>query len=228
MTRISRLPIQLGALVTVLTVLSGPCFAQKVALDRGIKPDEEDAEVSSVFREMGVVQRKAMQKADKWLIGSYGSLDFSDGPYSMYGLNFDVGYALSDFWEVYVNYVPLFLSTKRSIVDKLEEQGLSISFSKPKYQFGGAVVWAPAYGKDSIGSKRVIRSDTFFKLGAYNTQYESGNGMKFTFGVGKTYFLTPWSGFRIAATANMIQTILDGTKSYKFFAIVEAGLNFYL
>lgn len=68
-----------------------------------------------------------------------------------------------------------------------------------------------------------------------NIFYEGGqSGLKIHGGIGKTYFLDDWLGFRFAATGNYIQTIRSigvstgSAKVFKFFAIVEAGLVFYL
>lgn len=220
-------------------LMSALCWAQpQTPLDKSLAPDREDA-VSNVFREMGVVQRKAMQKSGKFLFSNYGALDFSDGPYSMYGFNTNLGYALSDFWEIYINAVPFFIANPRSIVDAVRrlEGGFDIGMVKPKYQLGGEILWAATYGKDSLGSTRVIRSDTFFKAGVMQIFYEGNRkGLKIHAGVGKTYFITKWSGFRFAATGNYVQTyrysgkagVAAGAAEFGFLAIVEAGLVFYL
>ena len=222
----------LAACILLIPILTHA--QQQTPLDRTLAPQGDDT-VSNVFRDMGVVQRRAMTKSGRFLFSNYGALDFSDGPYSMYGFNLNPGYAISDFWEIYVNAVPFFISNPRSIVGLVEQlkldngQSAKIDFVKPKYQIGGEILWAPAYGKDSIGKTRVLRSDTFFKIGAMQIFYEGNlKGLKFHAGVGKTYFLTNWLGFRIAATGNYMQTIVDSTKNFKFFAIVEAGLVFYL
>src|SRR5438105_4051162 len=105
-------------LAILLGLFSAQAFAaESPPLDRGLQP-EAGSGVPSVFRDMGVVQRKAMNKSEKLLISNYLSMDFSDGPFAMYGVNVDLGYALSDFWEIYINTVPYFINSKRSIVDR--------------------------------------------------------------------------------------------------------------
>ena len=162
--------------------------AQDTALDKSLAP-ADDGTYSNVFQDMGVVQRRAMKKSGKFLISNYGALDFSDGPYSMYGFNLDVGYALSDFWEIYINTTPFFISNKRGFASDIEKLYLDpvhypgtcnpgedctakVTFIKPKMQAGVEVLWAPAYGKDSLGSRRVIHSDTFFKLGVFSFEFQ--------------------------------------------------------
>lgn len=224
--------------------------AEEVVLDKSLAP-QEDSGYANVFRDMGVVQKRAMKKSGKFLISNYAGLDFSDGPYTMYSLNVNPGYALSDFWEIYLTSVPLFVSSARGIVTDIESLKLdrteypdvcpatgtcfaSVRSVKPKYQFGGELLWAPAYGKDSVGSRRIIRSDTFFKFGVADVFYEgSQTGLKIHTAIGKTYFLDDWMGFRFAATANYIQTVpaigtSTSAKVFKFFAIVEAGFVIYL
>jgi len=218
-------------------------FAQQTPLDKSLAPSAAEDDVSNVFKDMGVVQRRAMPKSSRFLISNYGSLDFSDGPYSMYGFNIDLGFALSDFWELYLNTTPFFVTNPRSIVGKVRDlaqeldptKDVAFDLAKPRYLLGGTLLWAPAYGKDSIGSRHVVRSDTFFKLGVMQTFFDGGlKGLKFHAGVGKTYFLTRWLGFRITASANYLKTFFRFSEadaysgSYGFFGIVEAGLVFYM
>lgn len=214
---------------------AAPANAQsKNPISDDLKPPEESLdEVAAVYKDMGVLQRPAMSKKGRFLVSSYGSLDFSDGPYSMYGLHVSPGYAISDSFEIYFNFVPLYINSARSIVEKVEGltlangQKATILFSKPKMDYGAELLWAPAYGKDSVGSRHVVRSDTFFKVGSSLVQYETTSGMKFTFGMGKTFFWPKHFGFRIAAMGYYQQTVLDGSKAFRFYANAEAGVVGY-
>jgi hypothetical protein len=206
-------------------------------VDASLKPPEpsDDEAVATVFRDMGVVQRKAKKKSGKILSSNYLSMDFSDGPYSMYSLNTDLGVALSDFWEVYINFAPLFIHQKRTLTQKVENYTLSngnhpeIKAGLAKMQYGVEILWAPLYGKDSLGLHTIIRSDTFFKVGYSIIQYDvGGNGMKFHLGIGKTYFLGSRAGFRVTVSGNYVQTVIDSAKSYNLMAMLEAGLVLYL
>jgi hypothetical protein len=153
----------------------------------------------------------------------------------MYGVNLSVGYALSDFWEIYLNVAPTFLNSKRSIVEKIESLTLqgggkaSIDAALAQQQYGLEILWAPLYGKDSLGLRNIVRSDTFLKFGAFVIEYTGGQqGMKFNTGIGKTYFVGKRGGFRITASGNYLQTIVDGVKKFQAAAVLEAGLVFYL
>lgn len=243
--------IQLFSFVLIFIFSKAVSGAEETALDKSLAPTDESA-FANVFKDMGVVQRRAMNKSGKFLITTYGGLDFSDGPYSMYSINTNVGYGISDFFEIYLNIVPMFVTNPRSIVGLIQGLKLdpaeypttcragvvctaTVSFIKPKMQFGGEILWAPAYGKDSIGSRSVIRSDTFFKLGVASVIYEeSQKGLSFNASVGKTYFLDEWVGFRIAASALLKQTYYSvdptvlPTKAFRFYGVVEAGIILYL
>ncbi len=221
------------ALISNLNIIN--TIAENTPLDQALKPDTlEEESASSVFRDMGVVQRKAMNKARKVLFSSYLAMDFSDGPYSMYGIHTNFGYAFSDFFEIYFNLAPAFINSKRSIVTKVEALTLqngaqaTITTALAKREFGLDIIWAPLYGKDSLGTQTVVRSDTFVKLGGSMIQFNSGQGLKFQLGLGKTYFLFKKMGLRVVASTNYVQTITDGVKSFNPILIIETGLVAYL
>lgn len=225
------------ALCLLAFSLSCALAAEEPGLDRSLRPSNADSDSQpKVFRSIGVVQNKAMSKSGRFLVSSYLGMDFSDGPYSMYGANLDVGYAISDFWEVYLNTTPMFINNQRSIVSKVESLQLAdgrratITAALPSRQLGLEILWAPLYGKDSLGLERIIRSDTFVKAGVMQIQYkdEQGSGLKYQLGVGKTYFLGNSLGVRVSATANYAQMITDSVKAFKMMAVLEGGVVLYL
>ena len=231
----------LRALILVLSFVSAfPVFAADsapavtpVPLDSTLKAGNDD-EVSSVFRDMGVVQRKAMNKRHRFLVSTFSTLDFSDGPYTNYALNVNPGYAFSDFFEVYFQFTPYYIVSKRSIVDYVESLQLSnneqarLTSAKPKYQYGIEFLWAPLYGKDSLGVSKILRSDTFFKFGASQIQYDSTKGLGFKAGVGKTFFIGNSIGLRFCVDYGYIQGVINDSKSFKSMMLLETGVNFYL
>jgi hypothetical protein len=186
-----------------------------VKLDERILKDT-DREFGGVYRDMGVVQRKAMDKGGRFLLSTFGSLDLSDLPYSNLGANVDAGYAISDFLEIYFHWVPVFMNQKRNYAKQLLDYTNSdgdtplADISKMKKGIGGTIIWAPSYGKDSIGSHTILRSDTFFKLSYARTSYAGldaslkevkSTANTFTLGVGKTFFFGKFVGARIVANA---------------------------
>lgn len=186
-----------------------------------------------IFREMGVVQNKAMNKQDRFLLAPSIGIDFSDGPYSAYSIGARVGYAVSDFWEVYVLANPKFINQKRSFIKALEdqvaEQNLNVDLSGgvAKSEYGVQFLWAPLYGKDSVGVSRILRSDTFLRFGISQIKYDIGSGLKFGLGVGKTFFLSRILGLRVLVEEAMTQTIYQGVKKFSPITYVETGAVFY-
>jgi hypothetical protein len=200
--------------------------------------------VSKVFRDMVVVQRKAKIKAKHFLVNPNMGVDFSDGPATLYTMNLNLGYAISDFWEVYLNYAPGFIVQERGIVKMLDsqvvydvnqqQQKIRIQYAKPKSQMGAEVLWAPAYGKDSWGPYTMFRSDTFFKVGIYQVDFpdEKKQGMRYAIMGGKTYFAGKHFNVRVAAGFHHMQTFVGMTESekqkYNTLLFIEGGLVFYL
>ncbi|MBU6154162.1 MAG: hypothetical protein KGP28_07655 [Bdellovibrionales bacterium] len=215
------------------TSSTSPGSTEKTPLDSSVRIGSDD-EVSNVFRDMGVVQRRAMRKRGRFLVSTYGTLDFSDGPYTNYTLSINPGYAISDFLEVYLQFSPFYIVNKRSIVDIVAslpptvDGQASITSARPKYQYGFEVLWAPLYGKDSLGMNTIIRSDTFLKFGASQIQYDSTRGLGFKLGVGKTFFIGKYMGLRFCIDYGYIQSIIQQEKSFRGFMLSELGMNFYL
>jgi len=212
------------------------CFANVAlaAVNPTLRPEDTE-EISNVFREMGVVQRRAMPKGGRLLLSTYGGFDFSDGPYTNYSLNINPGFALSDFLEIYLNAAPLFFVSPRSIVSLVGNEKLGdgtylvISAARPTSQIGGEVLWAPAYGKDSLGMRTIIRSDTFFKLGASMVSYSGGqSGFRLVAGVGKSFFFSRHVGFRLCVNYTAAQNIVQNVKAVRSMAVLETGLVVYL
>ncbi len=220
----------------------GFCQTQDKTSQTPLDPSIQIAQdqVPTIFKDIVVVQRKAKEKGGHFVFNPFGSFDFSDGPVTMYGMNTNIGYAISDFWEVYLNVVPTFLTQERSIVKKVREYQLDSSqctgtppcfaeivYSKPKSQYGLEVLWMPAYGKDSWGPYSIVRSDTFFKLGVAQINYEAKSGMRYSLLLGKTYFISKALNFRFSAGMSSVESFVDSKKSATTVAIIESGLVFY-
>src|SRR4051812_16628463 len=118
----TRIKSSILSLLCCFSSLAASRVWSEESLDHSLKPTHPSEDVG-VFEDMVVVQRKAMQKANRFLLSTYGAFDFSDGPYTMYGFHINPGYALSDFWEIYLNFAPFFVNNARSIVSKLQEKG---------------------------------------------------------------------------------------------------------
>jgi hypothetical protein len=203
-------------------------------LDSTLSPNQSDDMIPSVYKDMVVVQRKAKKKANHFLFAPSFTLDFSDGPITNYAINTNIGYALSDFWEIYLTAVPAFITIERPIVQKVQSltlaggQQANIQYAKPLSQFGAEILWAPAYGKESWGPYSIVRSDTFFKLTAAEVNYQ-GNaiGLRVAALAGKTYFLSHIFNIRLAAGLGYVESIVDNQQTFSWVPIIETGLVFY-
>lgn len=222
-----------------LLIQSLPSNAVAAELDKTLNP--QSAEDTSLFFENVVaVQRKAKKKADKFLFFPYFSLDFSDSPFTQYGLVLDFGYAFGEFWEVYFSYVPFYITNERNLSKKVKElpplqngKTAVIATEKAKSSFGVEVNWVPIYGKDSWGPYRIIRSDTFFNFGASSVKFENNSGLKFKLMVGKTFFISDWINFRLQTGAAMVDSFTPNIntgvvqKQTETLGLLEGGLVFY-
>jgi hypothetical protein len=218
-----------------LTFLSVPTLRAE-ELDQDLKPPEMGTkEINRFFEDVVVVQRRARPKAKKILFNPFFSIDFSDGPTTFYSASLSLGYALSDYWEVYLAGVPYFISNERDIVGRVSQLTLeggkkaSIQYLKPKYQLMAEVLWAPAYGKDSWGPTSIVRSDTFLKVGGGTIFYEEGEqGLRANLSMGKTFFFHDLFNLRVGAGASFIQSIVDHKKQFFFTGIFEFGFICYI
>lgn len=206
---------------------------EKTPLNREVRYESED-QISKVFKNMVVVQRKAKNKANHFLFNPIIGLDFSDGPATFYTINTNFGYAISDFWELYLNYVPKFIVQERGIVKKVRNLTLAdnkqaeIFYERPESQVGFEILFAPAYGKESWGASTIFRSDTFFKVGASQVTFETGNkGMRYAFMLGKTFFISKYFNTRMDAGFHYMQTFVDKETKFNPLLFVEGGLVFY-
>ena len=205
----------------------------KPILNKELDPKEAFGDVSALFEDVVAVQRKALKKSNSFLLSPYLSFDFSDAVYTMYGLNLDVGYAPSEFWEIYLNYVPFYVTQERSLSKKVRELTLSggqkaeIKTEKAKTSYGLDVLWSPAYGKDSWGLRGVVRSDTFFAFGAGMVNYESNSGVRTKFAVGKTFFIYDEFNFRAQAGVSVLEAVTDGKKETQTVGLLEFGTVYY-
>jgi hypothetical protein len=123
---------------------------------------------------------------------------------------------------------------ERGIVKKV--QGLTLAnnkqaqiyYERPSSQYGIEIIFAPAYGKESWGPSTIFRSDTFFKFGASQMNFETGHkGMRYAFMLGKTFFVAKYFNTRMDAGIHYMQTFVDMETKFSPLLFVEAGLVFY-
>lgn len=213
--------------------IKGGADGKRSNLDRTLQPNAND-EISSLFENVVAVQRKAKVKSGSFLFNPYFSFDFSDSPYTMWGLNLNLGYALGEFWEVYLNYVPSYVNNERSVAKKVRNlqlangQQADLAVEKAKSSAGIEINWVPIYGKDSWGPYGIIRSDTFLNFGYSQMKYTNDeSGAKYKLALGKTFFLSDLFNVRFSAGASSVQMVSLGVKESVTIGLIELGLVFY-
>lgn len=215
---------------------------QASSLDRSLQPSQKD-EISSLFENVVAVQRKAKIKSGHFLFHTNLSFDFSDAPYNMYAVNLNFGYAVSEFLEIYLNYVPAYSAQERNISKKVRDLPVyptgpyagmqpSINAEKAKSSYGVEFNWVPIYGKDSWGAYGIVRSDTFVNVGFGQIKYENSTGVKTKLMLGKTFFLSDTWNLRMQAGGSILDSFssnLSGvsTKETLVIGLLEGGLVFY-
>jgi len=187
---------------------------------------EKKDEVSVIYKDMVVVQRKAKIKKGSFLLNPSFTFDFSDGPQTLYGLNLNIGYALSDYWEIYLQTTPAFVNIDRRIVKILEQEKINVNIAKPQFQAGLDLLWLPAYGKDSWGPYSIVRSDTFLKLGIASLKTDVKTSLRVTLAIGKTFFLSKYWNLRFDAGASAVASLFEENQT-QFLGIFEMGLMYY-
>jgi hypothetical protein len=221
--------------------------ADETQLDKGLEIESVRNYDHTVFEDIVSVQRRAKVKKNKMLFQTYFSMDFSDATYTMYSTNLAFGYGVSESWEVYLTYAPMFITNERrysKLVRGLQLAGnYSVSIEAPKARsfMGVEVVWAPLYGKDSFGEYGVIRSDTFVNLAygkidyvsprpdaiAFTNAIESQNFYKSKLMLGKTFFIRDLFNLRLMAGGAFIETLNDVKKDILTVGLIETGVVFY-
>lgn len=229
------------SLLASILVVSPSAWSQTesggpAGLDQKLKLTSKD-EVSPIFDGVVAVQRKAKVKKGSFLFAPLFSMDFSDAPYTMYSLQLNAGYAISDFWEVYFAYSPSFATNERNLSKQIKQippaGTYTIDAEKPKSFMGLEVNWLPIYGKDSWGPYSIVRSDTFINFSYGQIQFSKNVGNKIKVAVGKTFFFSDLFNFRIQAGPSSVETFskAPGTTVTKketiTIGLIETGVVFY-
>ncbi len=208
--------------------------AKDVKLDKSILLDEQVEQMNSLFKDMIVVQRKAIVRTGRFLADANFSLDFSDDPYTMYGLGLGAGYAFSESWEAHFVVTPVYHINERPIVKAVQrlklQGGLQADLLSPVAKLGleGHLIWVLAYGKDAWGPYAIVRSDTFLKILAGMIFYHGEkSGPKFGAMLGKTFFVSRNFNFRVAVGLASVTTFVNDISQSSLVGLVEPGLYWY-
>lgn len=208
---------------------------KKITLDQRILLEDDTKGIDTLFKNMIVVQKKAIERKNKFLILSNLSFDFSDYPKTMYSASIGGGYALSENFEFHLAFSPLFMVNERGSVKAVRrlqlEDGSTADLKSPdpKWEAIGSLVWVFAYGKDAFGPYSIIRSDTFLKFSYSKIQYQEGlSGNRLGLFVGKTFFISKYFNFRFAAGFARQTSFINQKSEATTIGLIEPGLVWFL
>jgi hypothetical protein len=208
---------------------------KKLTLDPKVLFEDDTKGIDSLFKNMIVVQKKAIERKNKFILLSNLSFDFSDNPKTIYSATVGAGYALSDSMEFSFSYSPYIIANERASVRAVRKLTLEngdtadLKAPDPKWQAGASLLWAFAYGKDAFGPYSIIRSDTFLKFSASKIQYAGGlSGNCLSLLVGKTFFVSKYFNFRFAAGFARQTSFINDISQATTIGLIEPGLVWFL
>ena len=205
-----------------------------VGVDSNILYEDDPKGIDTLFKNMIVVQKRAIERKNKFVFDTHLSFDFSDNPKTMYAAALGVGYAFSESFEVGLSFSPFFMSQERSTVAAVKKLELSngdradLAASDPKWEATGSLVWIFAYGKDAFGAYSIIRSDTFLKFFVSKIQYaDASPGSRMGLLVGKTFFISPAFNFRVTAGIARHTSSINQKTQTTNTGLIEPGLVWF-
>lgn len=208
---------------------------KKVVLDQRILLEDDTKGIDTLFKNMIVVQKKAFERKNKFLLSSNLSFDFSDTPKTMYGASVGAGYAVAESLELHLSITPFFMANERASVKAVRrlqlEDGKTADLQSPdpKWEATGSFVWVFAYGKDAFGPYSIIRSDTFLKLSYSKIQFDENlTGNRISLFVGKTFFISKFLNFRFAAGFARQTSFINQKSEATTIGLIEPGLVWFL
>lgn len=207
----------------------------KVKVDHRLLSFNDTNRIDNLFKNMVVIQKKAIERKNKWIFDTHLSFDFSDNPKTMYATAFGLGYAFSENFEFSISFAPFIIASERSTAKAV--RGLTLSNNQaaelyspdPKWESGINLTWIFAYGKDAFGPYSIIRSDTFLRLFASKVKYEGEfSGERIALFVGKTFFISKLVNFRFAAGFARQSYYINQQAKSTNIGIIEPGFVWFL
>ncbi len=203
-------------------------------LDKTILVDEDKEQINSLFKDMIVVQRRAITRENKILADTSFNFDYSDYPRTMYALGLGAGYALSESIEIHGVLHPVYVSNEKPIAQSvrslqlLDETQAELLAAKPVLGFESHLIWVLAYGKDAWGPFDLVRSDTFMKFLLGAIKYDGGKtGLKFGAMFGKTLFFSRHFNVRLSVGLSSVERYINDQKQSSIVGNLEPALFWY-
>ncbi len=203
----------------------------KLETDPAVLNYESDSQLSSIFKDIIVVQRQAIKRDKKKLISFSSTFDFSDGPIDQTGLTLKAGYAVNQNWELHLLFTPTYMNKTRPVADSVSNltlangQKAELVSPKAKNSLGAEINWMLAYGKDAWGPYTIIRSDTFIQFQLMNVSYEdNSSGLAYSLGVGKSFYSKKSIHFRVVAGLGSRETKINEVKQSSQYGFLQPAV----
>lgn len=203
---------------------------KKLELDPKILNEEESKNSDSLFKNMMVMQKKAISKSNRFLFDSNLSFDYSDSPKTMHALNFGIGYSFNEKLELSLRFSPLFLANDRPLFKETSKtSSVTLVANKPKSLMGLNINYQLAYGKDALSFNNILRSETFLRMFYNQIAFESSkSGSQMGIGIGKSFFINKNLGFRFSVSYVYSSFFINDESLSTNAAIIEPGLVLFL
>lgn len=203
----------------------------KLEVDSTILNYESDSQLSSIFKDIIVVQRQAIKRDKKKFLSFSSTFDFSDGPIDQTALTIKAGYAVHQNWELHLLFTPTYINKTRPVADSVSSltlangQKAELVSPKAKSAMGADINWMLAYGKDAWGPYTIIRSDTFIQIHINNTSYEdSTSGLNYSLGLGKSFYSKKSLHFRVVAGLGSRETTINSVKQSSQYGFLQPAV----
>jgi outer membrane beta-barrel protein len=180
------------------------------------------------FSDVSVLQKRYMPKTSRVQFFGGLALNMNDPWNTSYGENVRVGFNFTEAWGV--EAIGYFMNTSPSTAAndlQSQHQVSAQTFGTMTGFTGGAVTWAPIYGKMSYGNSKIIPFDMYFSAGAGSTGLSGttiSSASAFTLGTGQIYAVTRAVGFRWDLTYSSYSVPLGSANNI----LLTFGMNLYV
>ena len=226
--------------------LSNPLTSSKKK--RGEKQGEaqfiesiSDLSTLAPFRDVAVISRKFLPKSKRFELSGGGLLTLNNAFFNNAGFALRGTFYFSEKWGVEGQYYSFHSSERRVTKDLEKLRGISTrSLVVPKSFVGGAIKWAPIYGKISLFEGSIIPFDLFFNFGYGSTHTDESEGdSTFQLGVGQNFAISKSLAFRWDMAWSMYSAQIKrrgsgGDESFKVESLNHSdlyygiGLSFFI
>ncbi len=149
------------------------------------------------FSDIAVINKKYMPKTKRFELSLQGMVGLNNAFFNNLGVSAHLDWYLNESWGIELSYYHL-IDSEREITKNLadERQIETRSFVLPLNYMGGALKWAPFYGKMALFEDRIVSFDWFITLGGGVTETQLEKEPTLHLGLGQYLALSKNMAFR--------------------------------